>query len=505
MPRKILRAYGVAVAAVIASVVLTRLAWPLFAPTPYAPAFAAVVLATQLGSPGAGLFTIALAVVGAFLTFPTSGVYPWQPNTAIVFVLVSLVGNRLIAARNRATAALRDSEAQLRATLDEVRASGEKLRRAQKMEAVGQLAARVAHNFNNLLTVTMVCADEILEHPGDAKLQRQAIEEIKKATSRGASLTRQLLAFGGKHDPRTARVDVDRAVDALREMLRRVVPENIKLTFDLGWQPAVVMVDPHDLEQVILNLVMNARDALPAGGAIHVTVAREVIDAGDARLGDSAAPGEYVQLAVRDNGTGMSPEAQSHLFEPFFTTKGPTKGTGVGLAFVSEIARHARGFVSVTTAPGKGTSISVYLAAAAHGTEMPAEESVRTSAASSRSLMILLVEDEDSVRETTAWVLRRAGHRVLPAATPIEGIALFGMYLREIDLLITDIVLPEMPGSALASELLATRRDLPVLFVSAYPDATPPRETTDRHMGFLAKPFSAATLLASIAELEARG
>src|SRR5262249_31184226 len=158
-------------------------------------------------------------------------------------------------------------------------------------------------------------------------------------TARGASLTRQLLAFGGKHDPQPVRVEVDKAVEGLREMLRRLVREDVKLTFDLGWEPAPVMMDPHDLEQVVLNLVMNARDALFARGDIHLSVGRE---------------SNYVHLCVRDNGVGMTAETQAHLFEPFFTTKGRGSGTGVGLAYVNEIAQRAGGYVSVASAPGEG-------------------------------------------------------------------------------------------------------------------------------------------------------
>jgi two-component system, cell cycle sensor histidine kinase and response regulator CckA len=498
---KIFRTYGLAVVAAVSSIALTRLAWPFLAPTPYAPAFGAVAIATHWGSGSAGLLAIALAAAGAFLSFPTSGVYPWRPYSVIAFVLVSFIGNRLIAGRNRAAAALRESEAQLRVTLEEVRASGEALRRAQRMEAVGQLAARIAHSFNNLLTVTMVYVDLLRVSPADEHVQQKAIGEIWKVTDRGAALTRQMLVLAGKHDRQTSSVPVEQGIDTLRDVLRRLVREDVRLTFDLDAGPASVLIDPHDLEQIVLNLVMNARDALSAGGAIHVSLARETIATGDPRLGDEAAAGEYVHLCVRDNGDGLSAEAQAHLFEPFFSSKGP-EGTGIGLAFVSEIARHSGGFVSVATAPGEGTSVSVYLPTTQAAAEASGEVASGSAGVHHRAAMILLVEDEDSVREATAWVLRRAGHRVLPAASPVEALALFQMYWREINLLITDIVMPDMPGWALANELLAKRPDLPVLFVSAHPDARPPRDTEARLTGFLAKPFSATKLLAAIAELD---
>jgi signal transduction histidine kinase len=499
---KTFRAYGLAVMAAVSSIALTRLAWPILAPTPYAAAFGAVAIATHWGSGSAGLLAIALAVAGAFLSFPTSGVYPWHPQSLLAFVLVSFIGNRLIAGRNRTAAALRESEAQLRATLEEVRASGAALRRAQRMEAVGQLAARIAHSFNNLLTVTMVYVDLLRESPADEDVQRRAIGEIWKVTDRGAALTRQMLVLAGKHDRQTSSVAIERVIDALRDVLRRLVREDVRLTFDFRAGPASVMIDPHDLEQVVLNLVMNARDAVTADGAIDVSLTRETIAAGDARLGDRAAAGEYVHLRVRDNGDGMSAEAKTHLFEPFFSSKGD-EGTGIGLAFVSEIARHCGGFVTVATAPGEGTSVSVCLPTTQVAAEATDQVTSGLRGVHARAAMILLVEDEDSVRETTAWVLRRAGYRVLPAASPVEAIALFQMYLREIDLLIADIVMPDMPGWALANELLAKRPDLPVLFVSAHPDARPSRDAAQRLTGFLAKPFSATKLLAAIAELSA--
>jgi two-component system cell cycle sensor histidine kinase/response regulator CckA len=501
LPPKFFRAYGLATAAATAGVAITRLAWPIFAPTPFAPLFGAVAAATHWGSPGAGLLAIALSVAGSYLAFPASGVYHWRLQTAIGFVLVSVVGNRLIAGRNRATAALREREAQLRATLDDVRTSGEKLRRAQEIEAVGRLAAGLAHNFNNLLTVTMGYIDALVENPADAQLQREALPEMRKATERGAALTRQLLAFGHAHEPQRTLVQVDRAIEAMRDMLRRVVREDVRLTFDFGWEPAGVLMDPHDLEQVVLNLVMNARDALTGGGTIHVTVGREIVRAGDTRTG--ASPGECVVLCVRDNGIGMAPDVRARLFEPFFTTKAEGQGTGLGLTFVDEIARQAGGFVSVTTAPGEGTSVFVYLSAAPAETQAAVATLTAMTATSSTPGTILLVEDEDSVREVTAWILRRGGHRVLPAASAAEAIALFGMYPRGIDLLVTDIVMPQMHGAALAKELLAKRPQLPVLFVSAYPDARPPRDNADRRMGFLAKPYSATMLLAAVAELKA--
>jgi signal transduction histidine kinase len=339
---------------------VTRVTWPFFAGAPFAPLFAAVAATTHWGSGGAGLVAVLLGVIGAPLAFPTDGPVPWNAYTLIGFVPVALIGTRIIAGRNQAVAALRASEAQLRAAWDEAKASEERLRRAQKMEAIGQLVAGVAHNFNNLMAVTLGYTDILLERARDDD-EREAVQEIRKATERGAALTRQLLAFGRQHDARLARVDVRQAVAGFREKLTRALRPDIQLTIDAAPDPAVVMIDPYDLEQVVFNLVINARDAMPSGGAIQIDVGRETIDAMTPPKDTAVHPGEYVRLRVRDNGTGMMPDVQSHLFEPFFSTKEVGEGTGLGLAFVHGIASHGRGFVTVETAPGKGTTVSVYL------------------------------------------------------------------------------------------------------------------------------------------------
>ena len=370
---RLLTAYGLAVLTTAAAVTLTRVSWPFFSGAPFAPLFAAVAATTHWGSGAAGLFAVLLGAIAAPLAFPTGGPVPWNSYTLIGFVPVALIGSRIIAGRNQAVAALRASEAELRAseaqlraseaelraTWEHAKASEERLRRAQKMEAIGQLVAGVAHNFNNLMTVTMGYTDMLLEGARDAE-QREAVLEIRKATDRGAALTRQLLAFGRKHDSRPARVDLNRAVTGLRDMLTGVLREDIQLTIQVESGAAPVIVDPYDLEQVILNLVVNARDALPSGGTVYIDVTRESVPA--ATPPDPAMPaGDYLRLRVRDNGLGMSAEVQSHLFEPFFTTKEVGEGTGLGLAFIDGIARHGGGFVAVESAPGEGTTVSVYL------------------------------------------------------------------------------------------------------------------------------------------------
>ena len=482
-----------------AAVALTRFTWPLFAGTPFALLFAAVAFTTHWGSWPAGLLAVLLSAGGARFAFPAGGAGDARALT--MFILVAVFASRVIAGRNRTAAALRASEAELRAASEYARESEQKLRRAQKMEAVGQLVAGVAHNFNNLLTVTMGYTDILLErHVGDS--DRNDLREIRKATERGAALTRQLLAFGHKHDARLARVDLNGAVASLLGMLTRVIREDIQLTIAAEPAPGAILIDPHDLEQVLVNLVINARDALPDGGAIRIDTARERIDATNGPPDLAVAPGEYVRLRGGDNGIGMTPEVQSHLFEPFFTTKEVGEGTGLGLAFVDGIARHCGGFVAVETAPAKGTTVSVYFPPAPEAAmEAAPEPPTPQTGARPRGATILLVEDEAAVRDLTERMLRAAGHRVLAAATPSQAVALFAEHAGDIDLLLTDIVMPEMHGPVLAQRLVAERPGLPVLFMSGYSAAMPASEIATGTVAFLAKPFSSSRLIAAVGDL----
>ena len=503
------RGGGLAVVATAAAVALTRFTWPLFAGAPFAPLFGAVAATSHWGTRRASLLAIVLAAAGSLVAFPSNVPPAWDPRTLIIFVPVALLGSYVITARNRAVAALRANDASLRATLAaqrqaerDLRASEQKLRHAQKMEAVGQLVAGVAHNFNNLLTVTMGYTDALLERHQAADAESADLREIRKATDRGAALTRQLLAFIHKHEPTPTRVDLTRTVADFREMLTRVIREDIELTIHVPSTPVVVMIDAHDIEQVILNLVLNARDALRAGGAIRIDVSRERIEAAGGRRDAAAAAGEYVRLRVRDNGTGMTEDVQAHLFEPFFTTKDVGQGAGLGLAFVHGIAQHAGGFVTIKSAPAMGTTVDVYLPPApAASIELPVEKGPAVVRDGSSGATILLVEDEAGVRTLTARALSRAGYRVLAAASPTEASALFDRHSSEIDLLLTDVVMPEIHGPELAKRLVAQRPGLPVLFVSGYSDVMPAAPTPTDRTAFLPKPFAPSQLVATVAEL----
>ena len=401
-----------------------------------------------------------------------------------------------------ALAVLEDITAQRQAELD-LRASEQRLRQAQKMEAVGRLVAGVAHNFNNLLAVTMGYTELLMVRHPEPGIDHDDLQEIRKATERGATLTRQLLAFGRKHDAKRARIDLNRTVEGIREMLLRVIREDIQLTIDLAAEPLAIVVNPHDLEQVVLNLVINARDALPAGGAIHIDVAREAVTAAPSGAPDlPVTPGAYARVRVRDNGTGMTPEVQSHLFEPFFTTKDVGKGSGLGLAFVHGIARQGAGFIAIDSAPAQGTTVSVYFPLAPE-TVMPTATAPQKASPDRKpqAATILLVEDEAPVSTMMATMLSRAGYRVLSAATPGEACTLFEQHGNDVDLLVTDVVMPEMNGPALAQRLITRRPELCVLFVSGYSDALPAGAAAPGRVAYLAKPFPPDDLVNAVGEL----
>ena len=383
----------------------------------------------------------------------------------------------------------------------ELRASEERLRHAQKLETVGQLAAGVAHNFNNLLTVIAGFTELLMVRHTDG-LDRRDLEEVKKAAVRGAVLTRQLLAFSRRQDAAPTRLDLNQTVTELRDMLARVIREDIVLHIALAPSPAWVLIDPHEVEQVVLNLVLNARDAMPAGGDITVDLAHVMLDAAAPSPNVPALTGWYVRVGVKDTGTGISPEVLRHLFEPFFTTKDAGKGTGMGLASIDSIVRQNRGAITVDTSPGHGSTFNVYFPAVSADVVVTLPPAAAfASLPVTASTTILLVEDEDALRAVVARMLAQAGYAVLDARAPGEAIALFDTHQDDIALLLTDVIMPEMNGPALAQRLVAIRPELRVLFVSGYTDELPVLNAPGSKWKFLPKPFSSATLLAAVAEL----
>ena len=376
----------------------------------------------------------------------------------------------------------------------------ERLAQSEKMEGVGRLAGGIAHDFNNLLTVILGYVELLLGSRGADDPDRADLEEIQRAGQRAAVLTQQLLAYSRKQVLLPKAVDLNETLSNLKGILTLLVREDITLSFQLASKPAVVTIDPAQLEQVILNLVLNARDALPAGGLIRLEVARLPLSEVDVPSDQAARSAEYVRLRVIDNGVGMTQEVCAHMFEPFFTTKEIGKGTGLGLASAYGIVRQSHGFIGVTSEPGLGSTFTM------HFPVVDVPEASREHQALPEELIpsgghetILLVEDEDAVRHVITTVLRRQGYHVLDAATPRQAIELLDQHTGRIDLLLTDIVMPEMNGPALAQRLVAARPDLRVLFVSGYAGSA--LSAASPHLNFLGKPFHPSALAAKVREV----
>ncbi len=380
----------------------------------------------------------------------------------------------------------------------------ERLMQAQKIESVGRLAGGIAHDFNNLLTAIMGYTELLLTNRPADDPDRADLEEIYRAGQRAAGLTQQLLAFSRKQVLVPRAVNLNEVVDGLKGMLLRVIREDITFAFDASPEPAFVLIDRGQIEQAIINLVLNARDALPAGGLITIDTARVPASALEAQVAPEPAAAEYVRLRVSDTGIGISPELQAHLFEPFFTTKEVGKGTGLGLASVHGIVAQSNGFIHVSSAEGAGTTFSIHFpAVAAPG---PAAVDLAPAAvASPGHETILLVEDEDAVRVIISALLRRRGYTVLEASTPAGAIGIFQNAAGTIDLLLTDVVMPDMNGPALAQRLVAWRPELRVLFISGYADlSTSPLDPTNPNVAFLSKPFQASVLTGAVQDILSR-
>jgi PAS domain S-box-containing protein len=372
----------------------------------------------------------------------------------------------------------------------------DRLTQAAKIESVGRLAGGIAHDFNNLLTAILGYTELLLGRrlPGDP--EREDLVEIQKAGQRASALTQQLLAFGRKQVLQPQELDLNRTVMGLQPMLKRVLREDIVLNIGLSPTPAVVTVDPNQIEQSILNLVLNARDAMPMGGSVHIEVAVVSLSAEEMPGDRRAAAGPHVSLRVVDTGVGISPEARAHLFEPFFTTKDLGKGTGLGLASVHGLVHQSGGFIVVDSPASGGSIFTLYFPAAGEAMQSVAPKHEFSEGRET----ILLVEDEDSVRVIVGAVLRRHGYQVLEAAAPTGAVEIFAQHRESIDLLLTDVVMPGMNGPALAQRLANEKQGLRVLFMSGYADSSSP-VLNKPNVAFLPKPFQASALTAAVREL----
>jgi signal transduction histidine kinase/CheY-like chemotaxis protein len=371
----------------------------------------------------------------------------------------------------------------------------EQLRQAQKMEAVGQLAGGVAHDFNNLLTAIIGNTELLLRTIDLEDRRRLDVLEIHRAAHRAATLTRQLLAFSRKQVLQPRIVDLNGVVAELTAMLRRIIGEHVELRLQLEPGLGRVLADPNQLEQVITNLAVNARDAMPSGGTLTIRTATldeaEVLPSSPE---SSPLLGPLVELSVSDNGVGMDERTQARLFEPFFTTKELGRGTGLGLATVYGIVRQSGGHIRVSTRLHHGSTFTIYLPMA-EGTAEPEIEAEGWADIPRGTGTILVVEDEDAVRYLACRVLRGNGYRVLEAADPAAALRIVQAEAQPIDLLVTDIVMPGMSGPVLAERLVAARPDLKVLYITGYAEEAIERQGALPAGGaLLEKPFTAQQL-----------
>jgi PAS domain S-box-containing protein len=374
------------------------------------------------------------------------------------------------------------------------------LRQSQKMEAIGSLAGGVAHDFNNLLTSILGYTKVALDRLPDAHPVRGDLSEIRKAGERAASLTRQLLAFSRRQILEMRVVDLVTIVDGMENMLRRLIGEDIEFLLAKPAGPLFVKVDRGQIEQVLLNLAVNARDAMPEGGQLTIEMKHVELDGSYVLAHPHVKPGPFVVLAVSDTGTGMDTDTQSRIFEPFFTTKEPGKGTGLGLSTVYGIVKQSEGSIEVYSEPGRGTTFKVYLP---HLEAEPDEEAERSEPVSARGTeTVLLVEDEEAVLKLARLALESHGYAVLPAANASEAILAAERHEGPIHVLVTDVVLPGRSGPELVQGLLASRPGLRVLFMSGYTDDAIVRHgVLEPGVAFLQKPFSLGALARKVRKI----
>ena len=404
------------------------------------------------------------------------------PDERVVFVA------RDVTARRRAEQALRESEDQLR--------------QAQKMEAVGQLAGGIAHDFNNLLMAIMSNAElASLELPSAAPAM-QHIDEIKNASRRARALTQQLLAYSRKQILQPRVLDINVVVRDTEQILRRLIGETIAM--DVVLEPALghVRADPGQLVQVLINLAVNARDAMPQGGQLTIESCNRDMGAADVKAHRGLKPGRYVALQVKDTGIGMDEQTKTRIFEPFFTTKPPGQGTGLGLSTAYGIVKQSGGYIAVETAPGAGTTFTIYLPRVFEASEQATTPAPQETPTKPSHGTVLLVEDEGAVREATKRMLRKYGFDVIEAKHGQDALLQWEHQGNRVDVVLTDVVMPMMGGAELARTLRERRPDLRVVFMSGYTQGTLELSSMDESATrFLPKPFTADQLVGTLREL----
>jgi len=411
------------------------------------------------------------------------------------------MSRQLAAEQKQAADSLEQALDNLRREMKRRRGLESQLIQAQKMEAIGRLAGGVAHDFNNLLTVILGYNEMLTEQVKEDPAALDYTREVLQAAERASALTNQLLAFSRRQVSVPRIVDLNQVVAHIDKMLGRIIGEDVELEIRLAPELAPVRADPAHMDQVIMNLAVNSRDAMPSGGKLTIETANVQLTEEYAGSHLDCAPGPYVLLSVSDTGTGMDEATKSRLFEPFFTTKEKGKGTGLGLSIVYGIVKQHGGEILVYSEVGQGTVFKIYLPAAVAPAESvaPAGQPVRAAAVPRN---ILLVEDEEQVRNLTRTILERQGHRILHAGAGEEALVLARDASQAIDLLLSDIVMPRMNGLELAKEVRALRPGIRILFMSGYTDNAVVRQgMIDADTPFIQKPFTAAALYSKIQEV----
>jgi len=373
------------------------------------------------------------------------------------------------------------------------------LRQAQRLEAVGQLAGGIAHDFNNLLQVVCAHTDILLRKSMPESSDHEQLNEIRKASNRAAALTRQLLAYSRQQVMTLEYLDVNALVEDFTSMLHRVLPANIEIRFVPGDQLGTVHADPRQLDQVLMNLCINARDAMPTGGVLEIMTDNAVLDEAFVEHNPWAEAGTYVRIAVRDTGTGIDSAEKERIFEPFFTTKSLGEGTGLGLSMAYGIVKQHQGLIQATSEPGDGAMFQVYLPLVDHPPDTTPEKPMATECRGTET--ILIAEDDDSVRELIIDVLEDAGFVVIPAENGEVAVSLYNEYQDKVDLLLFDIVMPRMGGKEACQAIRAVNPDIRVLFMSGYaPEGLSGGLELGSRTGFIQKPYRTQDLLERIRE-----